>query len=105
MAAYFLNSSASSVSRLPISKALSLFVVVLALLTTLFVLVLSPFIRQTVAKSLPKPHNIEKQYPPNSLGAVASESSICSKIGIEQYQNGGNAADSVRYLCTWTAVL
>lgn len=30
------------------------------------------------------------------LGAVASESAICSKIGIELIQNGGNAADGVR---------
>jgi len=105
MAAYFPNSSEFSVSRPPISKVLSLFVVALALLSTLFVLVLSPLIRQTVTKPLPKPYNIEKQYPPDRLGAVASESSICSKIGIEQYQNGGNSADSVGYIYTWTAVL
>lgn len=31
----------------------------------------------------------------NRLGAVASESSICSNIGIEMLKMGGNAADSL----------
>lgn len=30
------------------------------------------------------------------LGAVASESSICSKAGVEMLSLGGNAADAVR---------
>ena len=29
------------------------------------------------------------------LGAVASESSVCSKIGIDLIKDGGNAADAV----------
>lgn len=31
----------------------------------------------------------------NKLGAVASESSICSNIGIDMLRVGGNAADSL----------
>jgi gamma-glutamyltranspeptidase/glutathione hydrolase len=38
-------------------------------------------------------------YPPTAplpkLGAVASESSICSKIGTQLLQSGGNAADAL----------
>ena len=30
-------------------------------------------------------------------GAVASESSICSQIGIDLLRDGGNAADAVRF--------
>ena len=31
----------------------------------------------------------------NKLGAVASESSVCSNIGIDVLKSGGNAADSL----------
>ena len=31
----------------------------------------------------------------NSSGAVASESAVCSKIGIDLIKKGGNAADAV----------
>lgn len=34
------------------------------------------------------------------LGAVASESAVCSYIGTELLEKGGNAADAVRYLLT-----
>lgn len=32
----------------------------------------------------------------DKLGAVASESSVCSNIGIDILKEGGNAADAVR---------
>ena len=32
------------------------------------------------------------------LGAVASENSVCSQIGIDLLKGGGNAADAVRHL-------
>jgi len=32
----------------------------------------------------------------DKLGAVASESAVCSKIGIDLLEKGGNAADAVR---------
>lgn len=35
------------------------------------------------------------KHPDAKLGAVASESSICSKIGIDILKKGGNAADAV----------
>lgn len=31
----------------------------------------------------------------DTLGAVASESSVCSRIGIDLIRDGGNAADAV----------
>lgn len=37
-----------------------------------------------------------KGLPPGKLGAVASESSICSQHGVEMLKMGGNAADAVR---------
>jgi hypothetical protein len=42
-----------------------------------------------------------QQYAPDSLGAVASESSICSNIGIDLLRQGGNAADAVSDLSVW----
>jgi len=41
------------------------------------------------AYAAPAPHEVDK------LGAVASESSVCSKIGIDILKQGGNAADAV----------
>ena len=41
-----------------------------------------------VSDSIKDPHH-------NKLGAVASESSICSNIGIDILKQGGNAADSL----------
>lgn len=38
---------------------------------------------------------LEPQYEPGHRGAVASESSICSQIGIDLLSQGGNAADAV----------
>lgn len=31
----------------------------------------------------------------NKLGATASESAVCSRIGVDLIKNGGNAADAV----------
>lgn len=36
----------------------------------------------------------------DKLGAVASESAICSRIGIDLLKIGGNAADAVSYRCS-----
>ena len=44
-----------------------------------------------LALSSPTPHGVEH----DQLGAVASENSICSRIGIELLKAGGNAADAV----------
>jgi gamma-glutamyltranspeptidase / glutathione hydrolase len=49
-----------------------------------------------LANPLPKAANYAPQYAPDHLGAVASESSICSEIGIDLLKQGGNAADAVR---------
>ena len=42
-------------------------------------------------------HNSSDDCAPK-LGAVASESAVCSHIGTELLEKGGNAADAVRYL-------
>ena len=40
-------------------------------------------------------HNSSDKNPPK-LGAVASESAVCSRIGTDLLEKGGNAADAVR---------
>jgi hypothetical protein len=45
----------------------------------------------SLAVAHPKPRNITDA----KHGAVASESSVCSQIGIDIFRAGGNAADSV----------
>ena len=44
---------------------------------------------------LGEPAEGRTRYAPGQLGAVASESTICSDIGIELLKQGGNAADAV----------
>jgi hypothetical protein len=46
-----------------------------------------------VAKATSAHHNTTSADP--KLGAVASESSVCSNIGIDMLKEGGNAADAV----------
>jgi gamma-glutamyltranspeptidase/glutathione hydrolase len=48
-----------------------------------------------LANPLPNTGNNAPQYALDHLGAVASESSICSRIGIDLLKKGGNAADAV----------
>jgi gamma-glutamyltranspeptidase/glutathione hydrolase len=48
-----------------------------------------------LANPLRSTRNNALQYAPDHLGAVASESSICSRIGIDLLKKGGNAADAV----------
>ena len=53
-------------------------------------------VKQLAANPLPiASPNLEYRSAPDSKGAVASESSICSEIGIEIIANGGNAADAL----------
>lgn len=49
----------------------------------------------TDALSIPSSSSYATNEEDGTLGAVASESSICSKIGIHIMRTGGNAADSV----------
>ena len=55
----------------------------------------SPLLLQAAGNPVPE---LELRQAPDQLGAVASESDICSKIGIELLRQGGNAADAV----SWT---
>ncbi|KAH0836284.1 Gamma-glutamyltranspeptidase 3 [Fonsecaea pedrosoi] len=67
----------------------------LSLLQLAWALVVPPLLQQAGANPLP---HIRQPYAPDSLGAVASESSVCSQIGIDLLRNGGNAADAVSEL-------
>ena len=49
------------------------------------------------ARANPLPE-IRQNNAPGMRGAVASESKICSEIGIDLLQKGGNAADAVSWL-------
>ena len=49
---------------------------------------------------LASPFSAKKQWPreheeKDKVGAVASESSVCSRIGVDLIKDGGNAADAV----------
>jgi hypothetical protein len=68
----------------------------LALWSSLSTIVCAGLVSQTtLANPLPKADNYPPLYAPDQLGAVASESRICSNIGIELLKQGGNAADAV----------
>ncbi|KAJ9640240.1 hypothetical protein H2204_003465 [Knufia peltigerae] len=64
----------------------------LSLLQLACALALPPLFNQAAANPFPR---VAQQYAPDSLGAVASESSICSNIGIDLLRQGGNAADAL----------
>ncbi len=71
----------------------------LALLQAVCAFSLSSLLQQAaggpVASSLGGTSRLEERYAPGHRGAVASESSICSDIGINLLERGGNAADAV----------
>ena len=48
-----------------------------------------------ILAALPKGHSAPTCPDDPKLGAVASESSICSKIGVQLLKDGGNAADAL----------
>ncbi|KAJ4504505.1 hypothetical protein HRR90_007681 [Exophiala dermatitidis] len=64
----------------------------LSLLQLACALALPPLLSQVAANPVPVIH---QRYAPDSLGAVASESNICSHIGIDLLRQGGNAADAL----------
>jgi hypothetical protein len=72
--------------------------VVMALFCTVLVaivLALLP-VQLILANPLPVQSIGRQSHLQDRLGAVTSESDICSKIGIDLLKAGGNAADSVR---------
>ena len=72
------------------------FVTTLALWSSLTTAVCAGLVSQAVLANPISQAGIQAaKYPPGHLGAVASESSICSDIGIELLKQGGNAADAV----------
>lgn len=68
----------------------------LAILSLVLVVVYLP---GSLASPLPN-SNSRDGFAPGKLGAVASESSICSGHGTQMLKMGGNAADAVS-TCTW----
>ena len=55
-----------------------------------------PLVNQVDASPFPHAQRLEQRT--NTKGAVASESDICSRIGIDLLRSGGNAADAVSFL-------
>ncbi|KIX00131.1 gamma-glutamyltransferase [Rhinocladiella mackenziei CBS 650.93] len=84
---YFLHSF-----PLTVSPASVYLVIMLWLLQFAYAAILPPLLNQAAASPLPQ---TQQQYAPDSLGAVASESSICSEIGLDLLRQGGNAADAL----------
>ena len=72
-------------------------IIMLSLLQLACALVVPPLLQQAGANPVPAVH---QSYAPGHRGAVASESKICTDIGIELLQQGGNAADAVSQPCT-----
>lgn len=60
-----------------------------------YALAAGPLVLQAGGNPVPE---LELRQAPARLGAVASESEICSNIGIELLKQGGNAADAVSCL-------
>ena len=58
-------------------------------------LVLSQLASSWVPTAPAHKRDSEQHEAKDKLGAVASESSVCSQIGIDLIKNGGNAADAV----------
>ena len=77
---------------------------VIAMLSLLkFALAASPLLVQQVGAN-PVP-DLEMRQAGDQKGAVASESDICSRIGIALLEQGGNAADAVSWVGAGTSLL
>lgn len=48
-----------------------------------------------ISRTVPHPLGHNNYNAPDRQGAVASESSICSKFGLQMFKDGGNAADAL----------
>lgn len=59
-----------------------------------YAIAVSPLLLQAGANPMPA-SNLHMRQNSDMTGAVASESDICSNIGVELLQQGGNAADAV----------
>lgn len=89
-------SFSSSFLSLPLTGAtLSQVIIMLAFLQAVCALSLSSLMLQAEANPLPHLNELQERVAPGHTGAVASESDICSEIGINLLQRGGNAADAV----------
>lgn len=67
------------------------------LVNVVWAVAISPLFNQVNASPFPHIRQLEQQS--DTTGAVASESDICSHIGIDLLRMGGNAADAVSTLC------
>ena len=68
---------------------------------------LSPVAVTVDAAARSPPSSPPKYGKANAAGAVASESTICSQIGVDTLRRGGNAADAMvaTTLCTGTVAM
>lgn len=79
----------------PLGASLSYLITMLAFIQAVCALSLSSLLLQAEANPLPHLDELQETVEPGRTGAVASESDICSEIGINLLQRGGNAADAV----------
>ena len=77
------------------SRLLAHVLIMLGLLQAVCALSFSSLLYQAEANPLPNVNKLKERATPGHTGAVASESDICSRIGINLLQRGGNAADAV----------
>jgi len=86
----------SSLLELRAASSFTSFVRTAMMLSLLLQLVAGlSFLTQVNANPLPAHIDLVQRQASANRGAVASESDICSKIGIDIIENGGNAADSL----------
>jgi hypothetical protein len=89
-----LSSSDCFWSSSVLSSAIWKLFIMLSLLQLAYALTVSPLVQQAGANPLPQIHAVSA---PDLKGAVASESAICTNIGIDLLRQGGNAADAVSF--------
>jgi hypothetical protein len=69
--------------------------IMLSFVQAVVALAATSLLHQVAAGPAGLPNKLHQRYAPDHLGAVASESSVCSEIGIDLLKAGGNAADAV----------
>ena len=67
-------------------------------LATLVLALLAPSVLTFPSTPYAAKRSTEQHQEKDQSGAVASESSVCSRIGVDLIRDGGNAADAVSIL-------
>lgn len=83
---------------MPVYGVLPLFLFLLSLCTMKSLAYLLPSLLASQVAAAPPQYDVSDTLldpDHNKLGAVASENSVCSNIGLDALKSGGNAADSL----------